>query len=97
MSATLAATPIATATRKDKYGRSVLHFDYLCRTVVVVVKVPRRSEWIVNEWDVQGPEAVRYFDARAAAVAFAAERAEVAATPRRANVAAGLGNVAVAR
>lgn len=38
-------------TRKDKYGRTVRHFEQGCRTLLVMVTIPRKGGWIVNDWE----------------------------------------------
>lgn len=80
----LAANNIYTARRRDKYGRTVTHFDVLCRTVVVVVTLPNRLGYLVNEWDSpqRGEAAVTRFDNRADAMRFAAAKADVYGTAR---------------
>jgi hypothetical protein len=42
--------PIYEYTRRDKYGRTVRHFEQGCSTLVVMVTLPRRMGWIVNDW-----------------------------------------------
>lgn len=92
--ATVADAPISTTRRRDGYGRSVLHFEYLARTVVVLVTVPNKGGYIVNNWDKAGDAAVATFDRLADAKAHAATEAASARAARRENILAGKGNVA---
>lgn len=95
----LAAAPVTSARMSHK-GRPAVGFAYLARTLVIVVTLPKTARdaglhpYLVNEWDTYGAEAVSYFATRPAALAFAAQRAEEAAAPRRENVLNGRGNVA---
>jgi hypothetical protein len=94
---------IDTCKTRDKYGRTVTEYRYLCRTVLVLVTLPRAAReaglggWMVTSWDkhpeFEAPSGVT-FDNRKSAEKFAAAWAQMHGQRRAANVAAGLGNVA---
>jgi hypothetical protein len=43
--------PVYEYSRKDKYGRTVRHFEQACRGLVVMVTLPCGMGWIVNDWE----------------------------------------------